>query len=101
MSGKKITKERFGMIKNFLETPILVKPSIRYVAEYFGYSSGTITQINRFDNFGEYKKYQTERQNQYTRNYLENELNFQKAEAEATKQAFDDFNNEWFFGGEE
>lgn len=99
--SRKITRERFDMIKSFLETPILVKPSIRYVAECFGYSTGTISQINRFDNFEDYKKYQTESQNQYIRNYLENELSFQKAEAEAIKKEFDDFNNQWFFGGEE
>ena len=98
--SRKITRERFDRIKNFLDTPVRVKPSIRYVAECFGYSSGTIAQINRFDNFKEYKKYQTERQNQYSRNYLENELNFQKSEAEANKKVFDDFNSEWFFGGE-
>lgn len=99
--SRKITKERFDRIKDFLDTPICVKPSISYVAECFGYSTGTISLINRFDNFEEYKKYQTERQNQYTRGYLENELNFQKAEIKGAKKAFDDFNSEWFFRDEE
>lgn len=99
--SRKITRKRFDSIKNFLETPICVKPSITYVAESFGYSSGTIALINRFDNFEEYKKYQTERQNQFIRDHLENELNFQKAEAEAAKKEIDGFNSEWFFGGEE
>ena len=65
--SRKITKERFEEIKNFLNTPILVKPSIRYVADEFGYSSGTIALINRFDTYKEYKDWEHQRQNERTK----------------------------------
>lgn len=96
MSGK-ITQKKFNEIKKFLNTPILAKPPIRYVAEEFGYSSGTISLINRFNTFEEYKKYQTTRVNRD----LANEMLFIKQEQEKAKIDIEKFNNEWFFGGEE
>lgn len=99
--NRKITRERFDNIKKFLNTPILAKPSIRYVADEFGYSSGTIAQINRFDTFEEYKKYQMERIKQYDKDFLENDMRFIKQEQEKAKIDIEKFNNEWFFGGEE
>lgn len=95
--NRKITKERFNEIKKFLNTPILVKPPIRYVADEFGYSSGTISLINRFNTFEEYNKYSMTRANRD----LENELLFIKQEQEKAKIDIEKFNNEWFFGGEE
>jgi hypothetical protein len=83
--NRKITEEKFNEIKKFLNTPILAKPAITYVAEEFGYSSGTIALINRFNTFEEYKKYRTERLKQYGRDFLENEMRFIKQEQEKTK----------------
>lgn len=95
--SRKITQEKFNEIKKFLNTPILTKPTIRYAAEEFGYSSGTIALINRFNTFEEYKKKQTE----YYKQFLENEMRFIKQEQEKAKMDIEKFNNEWFFGGEE
>ena len=98
---RKISEQRFNEIKEFLDTPILVKPSIRYVAENFGYSSGTIAKINRFNIYKEYKDYERERMKKYTINdYLENEINALKAEAEQQKREIEEFNNEWYFQNE-
>lgn len=94
--SKKITQKKFNEIKKFLNTPVLAKPAIRYVAEQFGYSAGTIALINRFNTFEKYKEYQTERLKQY----LENEMRFIKQEQEKAKIEIEKFNNEWFFGGE-
>lgn len=98
--NRKITEQRFNEIKEFLDTPILVKPPIRYVAESFGYSSGTIAKINRFNTHKEYLDYERERQKKYTNDYLENEMNFSKAEAEQQKKEIEEFNNEWYFKNE-
>ena len=99
--NRKITEEKFNEIKEFLNTPILAKPTIRYTAEEFGYSSGTIAQINRFNTFEEYKKNQTERLKQYDREFLENEMRFIKQEQEKAKMDIEKFNDEWFFGSKE
>ena len=95
--NRKITRERFWEIKEFLNTPILVKPSVRYVADEFGYSSGTIAQINRFDTFEEYKKYQVERLKQYDSEFINNDMNYAKSERERAKEEIERFNNEWYF----
>lgn len=99
--SRKISRERFNNIKKFLNTPILVKPPIRYAADVFGYSSGTIALVNRFDTFEEYKKYRIERIKQYDKDFLENDMKFIKQEQEKAKIEIKKFNNEWFFGGEE
>ena len=91
--SKKITRERFDEIKKVLNTPILVKPTIRYVADEFCYSSGTISQINRFDTFEEYKKYQK----YHMKRMIENDMRFIKQEQEKAKIGIEKFNNEWFF----
>lgn len=98
--NRKITKGRFEEIKKFINTPILVNPPIRYVADEFGYSSGTVAQINRFDTFEEYKKYQVERRKQYDSEFLDNEMNYAKSERERAKGEIDRFNNEWYFRGD-
>lgn len=95
--SRKITSDRFCKIKKFLNTPILVNPPIRYVADKFGYSSGTVSQINRFDTFEEYKKYQTEKIKQYNSDFLANEMNYAKSERERAKKEIDKFNSEWYF----
>lgn len=97
---RKITEQRFNEIKEFLDTPILVKPPIRYVADHFGYSSGTITKINRFNTHKEYQDYERERQKKYINDYLENAMNASKAEAEQQKKEIEEFNNEWYFQNE-
>lgn len=97
---RKITEQRFNEIKEFLDTPILVKPPIRYVAKSFGYSPGTIARINRFNTHKEYQDYERERQKKYTKDYLENEMNFLKAEVEQQKKEIEKFNNEWYFQNE-
>ena len=51
----KITEEKFNEIKRFLATDILVKPSVRYAAEEFGYSSGTVSCINNCKDYREYR----------------------------------------------
>ena len=98
--SRKITEQKFNEIKEFLNTPILVKPSIRHVAKSFGYSSGTIARINRFNTHKEYKDYERERQKKYTKDYLENEINASKVEAEQIKKGIEEFNNEWYFKNE-
>jgi hypothetical protein len=99
--NRKITEERFEEIKKFLNTPILVKPSVSYVADEFGYSSGTIAAINRFDSYKEYRDWQHKRQNEYSKRYLANEMAMIAQERELAAEEIDKFNNEWFFGDEE
>lgn len=95
--NKKITEERFNEIKKFLNTPILIKPSIRYVADEFGYSSGAISLINRFDTYKKYKEWQS----QHIKRYLDNEWMRMSEERKSAVEEIAKFNNEWFFGGEE
>lgn len=95
--NRKITKEKFDEIKRFLNTPILINPPIRYVADEFGYSSGTVAQINRFGTFEEYKKYQIERIKKYDREFISNDMRFMEQEREKAKQDIEKFNNEWYF----
>lgn len=91
--SRKITEQKFNEIKEFLNTPILVKPPIRYVADRFGYSSSTVSLINRFNTYKEY-------QNRYLNDYIQNEINASKAEAEQIKKEIEEFNNEWYFQNE-
>lgn len=98
--SRKITEQKFNEIKEFLSTPILVKPPIRYVAESFGYSSGTIATINRFSSYKEYKNYQHQRYDEHLKNFLDNEIDYLKSEREKAKKEIRDFNNEWFFEDE-
>lgn len=93
--NRKITEERFNEIKEFLNTPILVKPSVVYVAENFGYSTGTIAQINRFDSYKEYKDWQHQAQ----KRHIENEMNLLSKEGREARKEIENFNNEWFFRG--
>lgn len=87
---KKINKDRFQEIKKFLNTPILVKPSISYVADVFGYSSGTISAINKYDNYESYKTRQA-------KDCLASEIAMVSKERAAAIKEFQKFNDEWFF----
>lgn len=94
---KVITENIFNEIKTFLNKPILVKPSIKYTAKQFGYNSGTISLINRFNTYKDYKDWQK----QHIQRYLDNEFIRIAEERQAAMKEIHDFNNEWFFGGEE
>lgn len=69
--NRKITEERFNEIKEFLNTPILMRPTGSFTAEEFGYSKGTIALINRSESYEQYKKYQKEHNDRYLLNLLE------------------------------
>lgn len=99
--SRKITEERFQEIKKFLNTPILVKPSVRYTADKLGYSNGTISTINRSNNYKEYKNWQKQRQNEHVKDYLADEMAMIAEERRLAVEEINKFNNEWFFGGEE
>lgn len=91
--SKVITEERFDDIKKFLNTPVLTKPSLSYAADEFGYSRGTISLINRFDSFEEYKDW---RKNSY-KEYLANQMALIAEERKLVRAEIDKFNNEWYF----
>jgi hypothetical protein len=88
--NKKITEERFNEIKKFLNTPIVIKPSIKYVADEFGYSSGTISLINRFDTYKKYKEWQS----RHIKRYLDNEWIRMPEERKSAVEEIAKFNNE-------
>ncbi len=69
--NRKITEERFNEIKEFLNTPILMRPSGAFAADHFGYSTGTIASINRAKDYKSYKKYQKEHNDKYLLNLLD------------------------------
>lgn len=68
--NRKITEERFNEIKEFLDTPILMRPTGSFAADHFGYSTGTIALINRSESYEQYKKYQKEHNDRYLLNLL-------------------------------
>lgn len=93
MATHKITEERFNEIKKFLNTPVKILPSIRYVAESFGYSSGTISRINQCDTFAQYKQYQLEALGRR----VDNDIRATRHRAKRAKSVYEEFNDEWFF----
>lgn len=98
--NKTITKQLFKEIKKCLDRPILMKPSVTYVANKYNYSTGTISIINNSKNYKDYKK----RVKRYRMNWLNSHMEMTAGISEERKRAIkeiEDFNNEWFFGGEE
>lgn len=92
--SRAINQEMFDDIKKCLDTPLLVKPSVRYVAKKFGYSSSTLSRIKNARDFKEYKS----RARYYNCiRYIDGDLDMLKREAEKAKKEIEDFNNEWYF----
>lgn len=93
MATHKITEERFNEIKKFLNTPVEILPSISYVAESFGYSSGTISRINQCETFAQYKQSQLEALGRRA----DNGVRPKKYKPKRAKNVYEEFNDEWFF----
>lgn len=89
MATHKITEERFNEIKKFLNTPVETLPSVRYVAESFGYSPSTISKINQCKTFAQYKHFQGRR--------VDDDIRATRRMAKRAKSVYEEFNDEWFF----
>lgn len=87
---KKITEEQYNVIKKAIDTPVLVKPSLRMVAESLGYSIGTVLLAANTNGFEEYSKARN-------RKPIESDWFYYDSIRVKNKKAYDDFNNEWFF----
>lgn len=54
----KITEDLFNEIKHTLDTPVLIDPPIRDVADEFGISSSVVSVIKKSATYEDYKIYQ-------------------------------------------
>lgn len=94
--SRPIGEKIYVKVKKAACTPVITKsyPTGVELAKRFGISPATAYRILKAKSYKEYLNYPYKRR-------LELDFIDAQNEAQRTKQAFDDFNNEWFFGGEE
>lgn len=94
--SRPIKEDIYVKVKKAACRPVVKKtyPSKVELAKLFEIAPSTVYRILKAKSYEEYLSYPHKRR-------LELDFSDAQAEAQRAKQAFDDFNNEWFFGGEE
>ena len=94
--SKPIEEKIYVEVKKAACTPVIIKcyPTGIELAKRFGIAPSTAYRILKAKSYKEYLIYPCKRR-------IELDISDTQNEAQRVKQVFDDFNNEWFFGGEE
>ena len=91
-----IEEKIYEEVKKAACKPVITKtyPTGVELAKLFNIAPSTVYRILKAKSYKEYLTYPCKRR-------LELDFSDTQNEAQHAKQAFDDFNNEWFFGGED
>lgn len=91
-----IEEKIYVKVKKAACRPVITKtyPTGVKLAKQFGLAQSTVYRILKAKSYKEYLSYPYKRR-------LDLDFRDAQNDAQSVKQVFDDFNNEWFFGGEE